>query len=97
MEVGGGGATARVEATVTGRVQGVGFRYTARNTAVDLGLVGESVNLPDGSVRVVAEGPRAALDDLVAWLETGPTPGRVATVDVVWQTPRGDLSGFHTG
>ncbi|MGJ9403929.1 acylphosphatase [Arthrobacter sp. KK5.5] len=91
-----GDADIRLEATVTGRVQGVGFRYTARETAVGLGLVGEAVNLRNGSVRVVAEGSRRALDALLEWLESDRTPGRVGSVEVLWVEPKGDLSGFDT-
>jgi hypothetical protein len=48
----------RVEATVYGRVQGVSFRYYTQQKARQLGLTGWVANHPDGSVRLVAEGPR---------------------------------------
>ena len=54
----------RLEATVRGRVQGVGFRYFVVRRALELGLVGWVANGADGSVRCVAEGPSAALDAL---------------------------------
>ena len=55
-------ALARVEATVVGRVQGVGFRYFALRRGADLGLRGWVANEPDGSVRTRAEGTRADLE-----------------------------------
>ena len=87
----------RVEATVTGHVQGVGFRAWVRDAAGPLGLVGSAVNRPDGSVRVVAEGERAACELLLAAVRGPQAPGRVATVEVDPSPARGDLTGFATG
>jgi acylphosphatase len=50
----------------TGRVQGVGFRYTVRSFSENSGIVGWVRNLPDGSVEMVAEGETSSLDDLVS-------------------------------
>lgn len=71
-----------LRAVVHGHVQGVGFRWATRRRLGALGLDGSATNLPDGTVEVVAQGPPGALDDLVAWLRDGPTPGRVTGVDV---------------
>jgi acylphosphatase len=49
-----------------GRVQGVGFRYTAQSMAENSGIVGWVRNLPDGTVEMVAEGDSAVMDDLVS-------------------------------
>jgi acylphosphatase len=68
----------RVTVWVRGQVQGVGFRWWTRARALELGLVGTATNLPDGRVEVVAEGPRAALEALLAVLPAG--PGRPAGV-----------------
>ena len=57
---------------ITGRVQGVGFRYFAERHAVQLGLAGYVKNSWDGSVEVYAIGSRAQLDRLVADLRRGP-------------------------
>ena len=70
-----GGAT-RLEATVTGRVQGVGFRWFARELAVTLGLSGWVRNRADGSLEIVAEGPAEALAAFEDALRQGP-PGAV--------------------
>ncbi len=61
-------STERRDVHFAGRVQGVGFRYTARGLAERLGLVGYVENLADGRVRLVAEGPAADLDRLHAAL-----------------------------
>ena len=78
----GDGPTTRVRAVVHGYVQGVGFRWATRERLAVLGLDGEAVNQADGTVEVVATGAPDAVDRLVAWLRDGPTPGRVARVDV---------------
>jgi len=75
-------ATRSITATVHGTVQGVGFRYYARSMAHRLGVRGYVQNLPDGTVRVVCEGPRKAVDEMEAWLKKGPPSARVTRVDV---------------
>ena len=84
----------RLTAWVHGRVQGVGFRWFTRARALELGLVGHATNHPDGRVMVVAEGPRPALEQLLAWLKSGDTPGGVRRVVESWDPARGDLTGF---
>ncbi|CAN5136000.1 acylphosphatase [soil metagenome] len=69
--------TIRVRAVVTGRVQGVGFRWSARAEAARLGLSGFARNSPDGSVRVEAEGDADAVNALMDWLGHGPPGARV--------------------
>ena len=65
---------------VTGRVQGVFFRASTRDIAVPLGLTGHAVNMPDGSVEVLACGERAAVAELERWLSDGPPLASVAEV-----------------
>jgi len=89
------GGTARLDATVRGRVQGVGFRYFALREAGELGLSGWVANDADGSVRVVAEGPREALEALLARLEEGPPAGWVDGVASRWEPARGLRGGFR--
>lgn len=74
---------------VSGRVQGVGFRWHAREKAQDLGLAGWVANLPDGRVEAWLEGETAAVEAMLAWLRRGPTAARVTNVEVVEQAPRG--------
>ncbi|MEZ2390408.1 acylphosphatase [bacterium RCC_150] len=84
----------RVTATVTGRVQGVGFRYSTLHQARRLGLAGEAVNQMDGSVQVIAEGDREAVESLVEWLRSRHTPGHVDHVDAAFTEATGEFSGF---
>lgn len=67
--------------TVSGRVQGVGFRQWTRRTAEGLGLSGTVRNLSNGSVEVVAWGAASALTHLEAALQRGPLPARVERVE----------------
>ena len=86
---------ARVTALARGRVQGVGYRYFVVALARGQGLDGYARNLPDGrTVEVVAEGPKAALDALVADLRRGPVGAQVEGVDLSWTPARGDLGPF---
>ncbi|MFI6092678.1 acylphosphatase [Streptomyces sp. NPDC051218] len=85
----------RVTAWVRGQVQGVGFRWFTRAKALEIGgLSGFALNLEDGRVQVVAEGPRAGAQGLLDWLREGDTPGRVDGVTEIWDTPRGIYDTF---
>ncbi|MGW1837354.1 acylphosphatase [Streptomyces sp. BBFR2] len=87
----------RLTAWVRGRVQGVGFRWFTRANALRIGdLVGFALNLDDGRVQVVAEGPKDRCEELLEWLRAGDTPGRVDGVTEIWDTPRGGYDGFAT-
>ena len=66
---------------VTGRVQGVGFRYFVQHKATALGLTGWARNLEDGRVEVYAVGSPQRLDDLAAALHQGPRMAEVRHVD----------------
>jgi acylphosphatase len=66
---------------VSGRVQGVFFRASARDEALRLGLTGHAKNLPDGTVEVVACGDAAALAQLERWLSLGPPLAQVSRVE----------------
>jgi len=74
---------------ITGRVQGVFFRDSARRQAEQLGLTGRAVNLDDGRVEVLACGAADALDRLEAWLHQGSPAARVTgvTTESVDETP----------
>lgn len=86
----------RLTAWVRGRVQGVGFRWFTRARALEIGeLTGFASNLGDGRVQVVAEGPRRNCEQLLDWLLTGDTPGRVDGVTEMWDTPRGGYQTFE--
>ena len=84
----------RLTAWVTGRVQGVGFRWWTRARALELGLSGWARNLDDGRVEVVAEGPRQAAEVLLGLLQGSGTPGQVRLVVERWSEPQG-IVGFR--
>ncbi|WP_181788732.1 acylphosphatase [Streptomyces phytophilus] len=84
----------RMTAWVRGVVQGVGFRWFTRARALEIGgLSGFAANLADGRVQIVAEGPRARCQELLEWLRSADTPGRVSGVTEIWDEPRG---GYHS-
>jgi acylphosphatase len=86
---------ARLDATVHGRVQGVGFRYYVLRVAMDSGLTGWVANAQDGSLRCVAEGPRADLERLLTALEAGPAGAIVDRVATIWSGPTGSFRSFE--
>ena len=79
--------------TVSGRVQGVFFRETARRRAESSRLSGWVRNNPDGTVEAVFEGEEKAVERLVDWCREGPRGARVEWVDVAAEEPEG-LEGF---
>lgn len=76
----------RLTVWVIGRVQGVGFRHFTRRQATRLDLTGWVRNEPDGSVKVVAEGPRKDLEYLLKALQDGPRISNVKEVRPHWST-----------
>jgi len=85
---------ASLQVVVHGRVQGVFFRTFVERWAEQLRLTGYVRNLPDGTVEVRAEGEREQLEKLLAYLEKGPPPARVAKVVADWAEYSGDFPGF---
>ncbi len=83
----------RKRVVVSGRVQGVFFRDTARRRAESAGVAGWISNRPDGAVEAVFEGDPAAVDGLVEFCRRGPSRAEVASVEVEEEEPEG-LSGF---
>jgi acylphosphatase len=79
---------------VSGRVQGVNFRFYTRQEAVRLGVDGWVRNLMDGRVEAWIQGEEEAVAQMIAWCRHGPPSARVDDVQVEWETPRKDLSRF---
>ena len=81
---------------MSGRVQGVFFRASTRDLAVGLKLRGHAINLPDGSVEVLACGSEDAVCRLGQWLQSGPPMAKVSEVE---SSPAGDVAPdtFSTG
>lgn len=86
---------ARLHLLVRGRVQGVGFRATVFDCAVDHGLKGWVRNNRDGSVECVAEGPADALETLRLLCRRGPPGARITSLDELAEPERGEFSAFH--
>ena len=84
----------RAEVKIQGRVQGVFYRQSTKETAIRLGLNGWTKNCPDGSVVAVFEGEREAVDAAIEWCRQGPPAAHVTEVTVEWQSFQNDLSGF---
>lgn len=77
----------------SGRVQGVGFRYTAESIARDLGIVGWVKNLSDGKVEVVAEASEERLKEFLARVNKY-FQGYIKESSVHWQKASGEFKGF---
>lgn len=88
-------ANTRVHVFVSGRVQGVGYRYSTLDEANRLGLSGWVRNLSDGRVEAVFEGNKAAVEEMVQWCFRGPSTAVVQDVAIDYETPEG-LDGFET-
>lgn len=87
-------AEAQLTAYVSGRVQGVGFRWWCSGTAKPMGLSGYAENLDDGRVKVIAQGTRASCERLLDALNSGDTAGHVDFVDATFSEPQGAFKGF---
>lgn len=87
---------AQLTARVSGRVQGVGFRWWTAGQARPLKLVGYAKNLDNGDVEIVAQGSREACQNLDAILRSGDTAGHVTQVESDISQPTGSYKGFGT-
>jgi acylphosphatase len=85
---------ASLEVRLTGRVQGVGFRYFALEVARRFDLTGYVKNLRDGGVQAYAEGPRALLEGFLGAMQRGPDGARVREVRTSWGKATGQYSTF---
>lgn len=79
----------------SGRVQGVGFRYTAESAALGLGVTGWVRNLPDGRVEALAEGAEKVLQQFLDQIAAGPMKRYVQNVQAVWNEPTGEFNDFQ--
>lgn len=71
-----------ISITVTGLVQGVYYRQSTREKALELGVSGMVKNLPNGNVHILATGTAEQLNELVHWCKQGPPRAQVKSVDV---------------
>lgn len=70
------------EIYITGKVQGVGFRYFAQKKATELDVTGWVKNMPDGRVMVMALGDKTDVDTFIDYLKTGPSMAKVSDVSI---------------
>ena len=84
----------RLYAVIEGRVQGVGFRSFVLDRAEELGLTGWVRNTRQGTVEVLAEGPRFALEELLTTLKKGPNTAYVTKVRESWTEATGEYRFF---
>ncbi|MDM9379896.1 acylphosphatase [Chlorogloeopsis sp. ULAP01] len=79
----------RAHVFISGRVQGVGYRFATVDTASQLGLSGWVRNLPDGRVEAVFEGVQEVVEEMIRWCHQGPPAAIVKDVVVEYAQPEG--------
>jgi acylphosphatase len=79
---------------ISGRVQGVGYRFSTQDMATLYSLAGWVKNLPDGRVEAVLEGDRESVEAMIQWCHKGPPHAQVETVTVHYEPPQG-LKSFE--
>jgi acylphosphatase len=72
----------RVKVLVSGRVQGVYFRYFTQRKAKELGVVGSVRNLDDGRVEIIAQAEATTLQAFLRWCDKGPKTARVDSLHI---------------
>lgn len=85
----------RARVVISGRVQGVAFRFETQSAAERIGVRGWVRNRPDGTVQALFEGERERVEEMLAWCRRGPALARVTAVDVTWEDTGGDLTEFR--
>ena len=85
----------RVHVFYSGRVQGVGFRVTAEETAKSLGVVGWVKNLRDGRVEIVAEADEDVLERFLAAIRSGPMKNFIRQADLSWSIASDTFDEFE--
>jgi acylphosphatase len=84
----------KVHVWITGRVQGVFFRYRTHEEALKLGLNGWVRNLPDGRVEAVFQGDEPSLKEMLRWCHWGPSTAFVKNVETTWEDPDPEIRDF---
>ena len=87
--------TIRARVLISGRVQGVYFRESARTLATQVGVTGWVRNLRNGRVELRCEGEEAVVRRLIAWCHEGPPAARVSHVETEWGEPTGEFDAFR--
>ena len=85
----------RAHVFISGRVQGVFFRYETKRLAIRLGVFGWVRNLPDGRVEALFEGERDDVEKMIKFCYRGPPGAIVRDVKVFWEKPTGEFDSFQ--
>jgi len=85
----------RVHVFVSGRVQGVAYRYFVERRAAEIPVTGWVRNLRDGRVEIMAEGEKADLEGFLGVLRQGPRMANVDDLDILWEDYRGEFEDFR--
>lgn len=88
-------ANKQVHIFYSGRVQGVGFRFTAEDIALGLGVVGWVKNLSDGRVEILAEGDEKILLCFIDRVRSNPLKKYIANEEISWAEATGRWKDFH--
>ena len=84
----------RAHLLISGRVQGVAFRYYAQDIAQSLEIKGWVRNCWNGKVEIVMEGEEEKVEQLINWCYRGPGSAIVEKVDIKWEKYRGEFNSF---
>ena len=84
----------RATIIIQGVVQGVGFRFFVIEKARENNVTGYVQNLPDGTVKVIAEGDKGLLQDFIGMLKVGPVSAHVTGLEVAWDNGESQFSTF---
>ena len=85
----------RAHVFISGRVQGVFFRYETRLRAIRNNVTGWVRNLPDGRVEAVFEGEKENVEAMIDFCHRGPPGAIVRKVEVIWEKPTGEFKSFQ--
>lgn len=85
----------RVQLVISGRVQGVMLRQSARGKALELGLAGWAHNLLDGRVEIVCEGEKENIEKFIEWCKKGPPFAKVENVEVQYREHKDEFQSFE--
>jgi len=84
----------RAHLFISGRVQGVAFRYYTQDIAQSLGVKGWVRNCWDGKVEIVMEGEEDKVKELIGWCHQGPGSAVVEKIEIEWEKYRGEFNSF---
>jgi len=84
----------RVHVYISGRVQGVGYRYSTINQATRLGITGWVRNTHDSKVEAVFEGDESAVEEMLKWCQRGPSMAHITDIQLHRLSYTGEFNGF---